>query len=136
MAVSAPWLSFPCRCLSISLMFQLLLLPALALALENGVYEPIQSNNSSVCPQVIKTFRDEESQKLTALEVTYIGDCYYQGPYEHYCYDEPVEEGGTETQLVCWSPLEIRFIIRDSKSYRWENQSYEIWAEFERQDRS
>lgn len=91
--------------------------------LRDGFYVPTSSNNASVCPQQLKTVRVDG--KLSALRVTYVGDCAEWGPFEYYC----LEESG---ELSCESSHQIRFVIRDREHFSWRNEPYEIWAEFER----
>ncbi|HAR41388.1 MAG TPA: hypothetical protein DCS07_01955 [Bdellovibrionales bacterium] len=89
--------------------------------LKNGLYVPLTANNSSVCPQEVRTFR--QNGRLTAIKVAYVGDCYYSGPFEYYCAETPNE-------LRCSSPGML-FVIRDSTHYLWINETYDIFAEFE-----
>jgi len=90
-------------------------------SLQEGLYRPSASNNPSVCPQQLKAIRVDG--RLTALKITYVGDCYFQGPFEYYC----LEQAG---DLVCWD-MGLQFVVRDERHYLWLNKSYDIWAEFE-----
>lgn len=90
--------------------------------LTDGSYQPMHSNNPSVCPQEVKTLKTEG--RLTALRVYYVGDCYRQGPFEYYCAD--VAEG-----LVC-SYSDVEFVIQDETHFLWRNNPYGIRANFER----
>lgn len=92
-----------------------------ALLLHDGLYQPIRSNNDSVCPQLVRAIHQDD--ELTALEVTYVGDCYEQGPFEYYCHKP-------EGKLVCEAQNE-RFTILDPKRYLWESPAHSIWAELE-----
>jgi hypothetical protein len=98
--------------------------------LRDGFYVPIKSNNKSVCPLELKTYRTDG--KLTALAAMYVGDCYRQGPFEYYCQEERELTSRRRPALICWSSFEITFTIRDAEHFFWHNKPYEIWAEFVR----
>jgi hypothetical protein len=85
--------------------------------LENGIYEPIEGNNPSICPQKVQAvLRDG---LVRELRVAYVGDCFYEGPYTYEC-----DEGG-----VCASDT-VRFEIIDTTSYRWTSLEQNIRAKF------
>lgn len=92
--------------------------------LDDGLYHPSDGNNASICPQQVKTFHSDEGE-LTAIEVVYVGDCYYQGPYLYYC-----ARGDEDVRLSCQWGNEL-FEIRDRQHYLWRNLAHDIWGDFE-----
>ena len=98
-------------------LLMLLVLPVFALDLTSGKYSTIESHNDSVCPQDVKV---ELVDGMTLLKVAYIGDCFYQGPYTYYCFQNICTDG------------QIDYQITSPDSFTWVNRNYRIWGKFKK----
>jgi len=102
------------------------LLPLTSVPLLNGVYQPIEGNEPSICPQKIRV--RTIPGRPTQLAVTYAGDCGDQGPFSYDCFlGGP--EGGPMKQVCLQGDIE--FEILDARHYRWSNRAYGFHALFE-----
>lgn len=87
-------------------------------ALENGIYNCINGNEPSICPQQIITIK--EDNVLIGIKVYYAGYCNNQGPYRYDC------EGA-----VC-TDGQIEFSAITSNSYHWKNLGYNYSCDFKK----
>lgn len=104
----------------IGLMFLFAAFPVLAgsgWVPQEGVYEVESATNPDVCPQKLSVRVSEG--RLDAIEVVYVGDCYYWGPFEYGC------DAG---KRVCESDLH-RFEFDSERRYHWIEKRYGVEAD-------
>lgn len=93
------------------------LLALSAQAFTSGLYNCVQGNNDSICPQKIKF---TSVSGTISLRVIYSGDCNDQGPYRYYCASES----------SC-GDMNVGFTKVSETSYDWINKGYNIYCRFE-----
>lgn len=94
----------------------LLSLSAQALDLVSGYYE-LKQGDEAVCPHEVEVHTDPDWGTVY-LEVAYVGDCYYMGPYEYYCQGSTCSNAG------------ITFELTGKNQYHWENRNSGHQGEF------
>ena len=95
----------------------LIIMPVFAFELSSGTYDPIDTNNDSVCPQKVNVINSDD---VTYLKVVYVGDCYYQGPYTYYCFQDVCTDG------------QIDYHLSSASTFTWINKNYRIWGKFKK----
>ena len=100
------------------ILFYPLFSQASSLAPTNGVYRCREGNNDSICDQKLKIRTSQN--KISSIEIEYVGDCGSQGPYIYAC------ETGKCTDGV----IEVTFI--NQEFYQWKNISYDIHCKMQK----
>lgn len=80
-----------------------------AIDLVSGYYE-LRQGDEAVCPQELVVHTDPDWGSVY-LEVVYVGDCYYMGPYEYYCQEDTCSNAG------------IVFEVTGKNKYHWKNRN-------------
>ncbi|WP_409477858.1 hypothetical protein [Pseudobdellovibrio sp. HCB154] len=86
-------------------------------AFTNGIYNCVDGNNDSICPQKIKF---TSVNGTVNLRVVYSGYCNDQGPYRYSC----------ENETTC-GDMNVGFTKLSETSYYWVNKGYDIHCRFE-----
>lgn len=88
-----------------------------AQAFTSGLYNCVEGNNDSICPQKIKF---TSVSGTTSLRVVYSGYCNDQGPYRYYC----------ENETTC-GDMNVGFTKLSETAYSWVNKGHDIHCRFE-----
>jgi hypothetical protein len=100
----------------LSLILSLILNLSQAQVLIAGNYIVASGNNESICPQKVRPiFQDGQ---LNTLQIVYVGDCFYWGPFDYSCVGNQCGDSN------------IMFEITSATSYNWHNFNWDIHGMF------